>query len=117
MEESKVPGEKTTCLSKVIDKLYHILYLRTRYYNFRHWLQLLIDVKYQPSNIRNRKYSLCLSSVFIFVESISGQRPVDCDDIDSGRSGVYTIYPKGSADPMKIFCFMQADGGGWTVSK
>jgi hypothetical protein len=41
---------------------------------------------------------------------ISGQRPVDCDDIDSGRSGVYTIYPKGSADPMKIFYFIQADG-------
>jgi hypothetical protein len=41
----------------------------------------------------------------------------NCDDINSGRSGVNTIYPKGSADPMKIVCFMQADGGGWTVSK
>ena len=57
------------------------------------------------------------SFIFIFVEYISGQRPVDCDDIDSRRSGVYTIYPKGSADPMKVFCLMQADGGGWTVSK
>ena len=51
------------------------------------------------------------------LESISDERPVDCDDIDSRPSGVYTIYPKGSADPLKVFCFMQADGGGWTVSK
>jgi len=54
---------------------------------------------------------------FIFVESISGQRPVDCGDIGSGRSGVYTIYPKGSADQLKVFCFMQIDEAGWTVSK
>jgi hypothetical protein len=55
--------------------------------------------------------------MFIFVDSISGQRPVDCGDIGSGRSGVYAIYPKGSADPLKVFCFMQIDEAGWTVSK
>jgi hypothetical protein len=42
---------------------------------------------------------------------------VDCGDIGSGRSGVYAIYPKGSADPLKVFCFMQIDEAGWTVSK
>jgi hypothetical protein len=42
---------------------------------------------------------------------------VDCGDISSGRSGAYTIYPKGSADPLKVFCFMQIDEAGWTVSK
>ena len=47
----------------------------------------------------------CFRNVFIFVESISGQRPVDCGGIGSGRSGVYTIYPKGSADPLKVFFF------------
>jgi hypothetical protein len=52
--------------------------------------------------------------MFIFVDSISGQRPVDCGDIGSGRSGVYAIYPKGSADPLKVFCFMQNDEAGWT---
>ena len=42
---------------------------------------------------------------------------MDCGDIGSGGSGVYTIYPKGSADPLKVFCFMQIDEAGWTVSK
>ena len=42
---------------------------------------------------------------------------MDCGDIGSGGSGVYTIYPKGSADPIKVFCFMQSDEAGWTVSK
>ena len=55
--------------------------------------------------------------MFIFVDSISGQRPVYCGDIGSGRSGVYAIYPTGSADPLKVFCFMQIDEAGWTVSK
>jgi hypothetical protein len=43
--------------------------------------------------------------MFIFVDSISGQRPVDCGDIGSGRSGVYTIYPKGSADSLKVLFY------------
>ena len=68
----------------------------------------------------DKRLRILIVLVFLVVEltqthSISGQRPVDCGDIGSGRSGVYAIYPKGSADPLKVFCFMQNDEAGWTV--
>ena len=109
MEESKVPGEKTTCLSKVIDKLYNILY---RVHLLSELDITILGTGYIGSCKSNYNTITTMTAPHRCKLSISGQRPVDCDDIDSGRSGVYTIYPKGSADPMKIFYFIQADGGG-----
>lgn len=46
--------------------------------------------------------------------------PIDCDDIhrhdNNTPSGVYTIYPGGPTAPVKVYCDMATDGGGWTVS-
>ena len=32
------------------------------------------------------------------------------------QSGQYKVYPNGG-DPFYVFCDMEADGGGWTVSE
>ncbi|CAC5415359.1 Fibrinogen-like protein A,Ryncolin-4,Angiopoietin-related protein 7,Angiopoietin-related protein 1,Ficolin-3,Ficolin-1-B,Techylectin-5A,Ficolin-2,Ryncolin-1,Tenascin-R,Fibrinogen-like protein 1,Angiopoietin-1,Fibrinogen C domain-containing protein 1-A,Tenascin-N,Ryncolin-3,Tenascin,Fibroleukin,Fibrinogen C domain-containing protein 1,Techylectin-like protein,Ryncolin-2,Angiopoietin-related protein 6,Techylectin-5B,Angiopoietin-related protein 2,Angiopoietin-2,Microfibril-associated glycoprotein 4,Fibrinoge len=45
-------------------------------------------------------------------------RPRDCTDIDIKRkSGVYKIYPEGSADGFNVYCDMTTESvnGGWTV--
>ncbi|XP_028424280.1 microfibril-associated glycoprotein 4-like [Perca flavescens] len=45
--------------------------------------------------------------------------PGDCSEIhdnDNSRpSGVYTIYPSGSRNPVQVYCDMDSDGGRWTV--
>ncbi|XP_063442602.1 ficolin-1-like [Mytilus trossulus] len=46
------------------------------------------------------------------------RRPKDCTDIDiKHKSGVYKIYPEGSADGFNVYCDMMTESvnGGWTV--
>ncbi|CAG2243818.1 unnamed protein product [Mytilus edulis] len=64
----------------------------------------------------------------IFVTSINAHlkdnngyfknRPRDCTDIDiKQKSGVYKIYPEGSADGFNVYCDMMTESvnGGWTT--
>ena len=50
----------------------------------------------------------------------SALRPSDCAEVlelGGTESGVYTIYPTYGEDPFFVFCDMETDGGGWTVSE
>ncbi|XP_071838682.1 techylectin-5B-like [Apostichopus japonicus] len=41
--------------------------------------------------------------------------PVDCDGVRRKGSGVYLIRPAECVDPIRVYCDMDTDGGGWLV--
>ena len=46
--------------------------------------------------------------------------PRDCLDLQRtgvNESGQYEVYPDDGGHPFFVFCDMETDGGGWTVSK
>ncbi|ROT75960.1 putative ficolin-1-like [Penaeus vannamei] len=54
------------------------------------------------------------------LEPFLQSRPVDCADhllMGSTTSGVYEIYPFSCScsEPVRVWCDMETDGGGWTV--
>ncbi|TWW82010.1 Ficolin-2 37 kDa elastin-binding protein, partial [Takifugu flavidus] len=50
----------------------------------------------------------------------SGQpnpEPADCSEVTERFSGTYPIYPAGHGSEISVFCDMETDNGGWTVSE
>ena len=43
---------------------------------------------------------------------------IDCGDLDEGQSsGIYKIFQEDSLDGFYVYCDMETDNGGWTVSQ
>ncbi|XP_047493390.1 ficolin-2-like isoform X2 [Penaeus chinensis] len=71
-------------------------------------------------NVRARQAMTRLETTESPLEPYLQSRPVDCADhllMGSTTSGVYEIYPFSCScsEPVRVWCDMETDGGGWTV--
>lgn len=42
--------------------------------------------------------------------------PRDCSEVQSNKSGIYIIQPLRSIEPFIVYCDLETNEGGWTVS-
>jgi hypothetical protein len=75
------------------------------------------DIRYQISDIQRQLNGQLRTKMKVTSEHY--KRPlIDCGDLDEGQSsGIYKIFPEDSLDGFDVYCDMETDNGGWTVSQ
>ena len=64
------------------------------------------------------RYDYCLTFDCSYISEVFSCRHLQLIGNDNNHSypdGVYVIYPTGPRKPVKAFCDMSRDGGGWTL--
>ena len=75
------------------------------------------DIRDQISDIQRQLNGQLRTEMKVTTENY--KRPlIDCGDLDEGQSsGIYKIFPEDSLDGFDVYCDMETDNGGWTVSQ
>lgn len=74
----------------------------------------------QTTKLQNDLKELCVKNFNYIDSGCLHMKPMDCSDIyleGERRDGLYYIWPKSrmSCGPLRVYCDMESDGGGWTV--
>ena len=80
-------------------------------------ISLRRDITDQISDIQRQLNGQFKTEMNITSENY--KRPlIDCGNLDEGQSsGIYKIFPEDSLDGFYVYCDMETDNGGWTVSQ